>query len=360
MRPAPDPTRRSLKVDEWNDIDRDLWRAAAGRTDFEDELTLVAAWRGTTRTINERGYGRWLTHCHLSGCPSNLSPAKRVTPDRVNGYLLTMSGQGIKPSTQRNRIGQLAAVISVLAPHHDWKWLKKIQMRLDGQVKARPKRQPLTLLAGDILPKAEGALNRLEVSGRTDLNTAAEHRNWLMVSMLTLVPLRLHNFAGLSIGHSFRHFQGTWQVDLPAEDVKTKTPLSIQVPAMLTRHIDYYLAQTRPVLLQGAESDRLWISRLARPMSDGSLYAQIVQFTQRALGSKINPHRFRHIAASSLVLSSPDMIEAARALLAHARTATTEQHYILGQSVAVSRQHAELVNRLRRRLGKRATPEAED
>jgi hypothetical protein len=54
--------------------------------------------------------------------------------------------------------------------------------------------------------------------------------------------------------------------------------------------------------------------------------------------------------ASSLVLASPDMIDAARALLTHGSSETTKYYYVLGQSVATSRRHAELVKRLRRSL----------
>jgi integrase len=85
-------------------------------------------------------------------------------------------------------------------------------------------------------------------------------------------------------------------------------------------------------------------------MTEHSVSLWIANFTKREIGVSINPHRFRHIGATSVVIANADRIDAARALLDHQDRKTTEDHYILGQSLAASRQHATLIDMLRRKL----------
>src|SRR6185437_9893028 len=101
-------------------------------------------------------------------------------------------------------------------------------------------------------------------------------------------------------------------------------------------------------LLAGCASDRFWISQRHGPLTPHAVYTEVVAFTRRMLGVSINPHLFRHIAATSTVVTSPDEIEAARALLAHATVETTGEYYILGHSLAASREQAALVQQLRK------------
>jgi|GEM_PF-6813785 len=61
----------------------------------------------------------------------------------------------------------------------------------------------------------------------------------------------------------------------------------------------------------------------------------------------MGPHRFRHIAATSTIISAPEQLEEARALLSHADVRMTHEHYIIAKSLAVSRKQAELIAGLR-------------
>jgi hypothetical protein len=58
-----------------------------------------------------------------------------------------------------------------------------------------------------------------------------------------------------------------------------------------------YLAHHRPRLLQGHQSDRLWISRFGGDLSSNSIRRQIKLHTEVAFGKPIYPHLFRDCAA---------------------------------------------------------------
>jgi integrase len=176
------------------------------------------------------------------------------------------------------------------------------------------------------------------------------YRDWLMVAMSTFLALRRHNFTSLSIEQHMQWRGDEWLIDIPSEESKTHKRITMTIPRILHAHIRFYLEQVRPVLLGGRTSDRLWITVRHTPMTDHSLYIAMTNFTRKVFGKVINPHRFRHIGATSIVVAAPEKLEVARAFLSHGNSATTQDNYIVGNSLAASRCNAELIARLRRTL----------
>jgi integrase/recombinase XerD len=364
LRRSRDPERCGLPVDDWEETDKALWLRARSASDLEDaDSGSVSHWRPATVRYCQFAYGRWLTFCKRSGWDMQQPPAERVTQARVKLYLDHLREQQLSLWTMSGYVRGVHATICAFNPEQDWTWLKDIFVRLLRRAKRERVRQGLPILAGDILDRSLRALARLERSDDVGcVAAAAEYRNWLILAMLTLMPLRRRNFASLSINKHLRMQGDSWVIDIPAEESKAARPINMPVPGLLRSRILYYLRKIRPRLLKGPDDGRLWIRASGGPMSDDDLYWYVTTFTKRSLGVKVNPHRFRHIAATSMVLAAPSGIDAARSLLAHATTNTTEGYYILGRSVATSRQHANLIERLRRTLpgAKRAqsTPSA--
>src|SRR4029077_13411013 len=126
--------------------------------------------------------------------------------------------------------------------------------------------------------------------------------------------------------------------------------ITMPIPSVLHPHIRFYLDQVRPTLLNGRTCDRLWVTIRHTPMTDHSVYIAMTNFTKKVFGTAINPHRYRHMGATTIIVGAPEKIDAARAFLSHSSRKTTEDHYIMGQSLAASRSHAALIARLRRTL----------
>ena len=195
------------------------------------------------------------------------------------------------------------------------------------------------------------ALNRLRQDGLAPcLSSAVTYRDWLMVAMCTLLALRRHNFANLSIERHTRWLGDTWLVDIPPEEAKARRPITMPIPPVLHPHINFYLDQVRPKLLAGRASDHFWITVRHTPITDHSVYVAMTNFTKKVFGKAINPHRYRHIGATSIIVAAPEKIDAARAFLSHSNSATTQDNYIIGQSLTASRRQAALIARLRRTL----------
>src|SRR5262249_27983453 len=70
---------------------------------------------------------------------------------------------------------------------------------------------------------------------RSDLARARGVRNGLMVALLALCPIRLNNFAGLEIGHTFKEVGGSWWIALSGHLTKSRRPDERRVPAWLNR-----------------------------------------------------------------------------------------------------------------------------
>lgn len=344
-----DPARACLKIENWPAADQALWHRAVNGHNYESDVDVPASWRPTSIQTNREGYGRWINHLSRSGEDMGLPPAERMTPARVQAYLSELRAQGLAPQTRSNRISQLLSVMLVFAPDRDWDWLRQKFNRQEAIAQQERKPEPLTVLAGDVLDRTFKYLKaHRRKDSVQDIAAALEYRNWLMLAMLTLVPLRRDNFTNLSFEKHFKSRNGEWIIEIPSAQAKHKRPIRQPVPKSLDEFIRFYLEEARPILLAGRTADAFWITNRHTPMTSHSVFVCITNFTTEVFGSAINPHRFRHIAATSTVIANPEQTEEARALMGHSKKKMTEDRYIIAQSLAASRQHAALVAQLRR------------
>jgi integrase/recombinase XerD len=346
MRPQDDPARRCLPVDEWPNAHRLAWRASVAPDDpLSLERSSACNWRSPTSHKNRRGYGRWLTFLKNSGAGWSASPAECVTRERVAAYLAELRRQRVAPFTARNRILELLAVMLVIAPDRDWGWLKACGVHLDRQAEEALDRSLPPLLASDVINRGIKELRR-RLRPPASVREAIEYRDWLMVTVLTLIPLRLRNFAAMGIARHLTRRAGIWRIDIDGTETKTGRAL---LPHELRMFFDYYMSHVRPRLNRGRGGDSLWLNRSGSSLSEHRVYLIIVELTQRAFGVSVNPHLFRRIFATSVSIVDPQVIEGARAALGHATSLTTQQHYNRATSLTAARNHMEIVRRLRRR-----------
>jgi integrase len=346
-----DPRRRCLHVTDWPPADRVLWERVTGPVDLLDEnRTKAAKWCDPTRHKNRRGYGRWI--CFLMHTGSDLAqpPADRVTRERVSAYIAELKGDQVEPYTLRNRIGELLAVMLVFIPDRDWGWLKRTLNDLDAQAKEAYEPKPPPLFANEIIAICRKRLTALEDQPYSiHRRLAVEYRNVSMILFLAVLPLRLRNLTALSERH-LKTWDTEWLVDIPAAETKTGVRIVAPLPDVVVRHLAFYLAHVRRVLLGNQASDQLWLTCHGEPMCDHTVYLRITETTQELFGQAINPHRFRHTDATTISIVAPGEVDSARALLGQRSSKTTRDHYIIGDGIRASRRRATLIRSLRRRL----------
>ena len=352
MSRSDDQMRRCLPVSDWPDSDQMLWHELLRPVSLLDENRSNASrWRSATVHKNRRGYGRWLNYLGYAGADLNTCPEDRVTIGSVNRYIETLRSQECAPYTQYTRIAELLSVMLAISPVRDWSWLKRKVNLLHQLAQESHDLELPPILAPEIAAKARQALDDLIRSqGKLKFHGAVAYRNWLMVSFLILLPLRLKNFAALSLGKEVRLKESGSEIRIPGRDTKTGRAIRAPIPSSLSSHLQHYKDQVRPLLLRAGNTDRMWINWTGGEMSEHAVYMRLTEFTKANFGHRINPHTFRHITATSISLLNPEEIDTARALLGHSSCKTTQQHYIAADSIKASKRHAAIISRLRKRL----------
>ena len=184
---------------------------------------------------------------------------------------------------------------------------------------------------------------------RYDLARARGVRNGLMVAVLALCPIRLKNFAGLEVGHTFKEVDGSWWIALPGHLTKSRRPDERRVPAWLNRHIDVYLTQSRRVLLGSRPpTNALWISSTTGGrLTTKNLGTLISKITLETIGVDVSPHLFRTAAASTAAAYGGNTLHLASAVLNHTDPRVTEEHYNRATSIGAGRIYAEIISSFR-------------
>jgi integrase/recombinase XerD len=348
--PLNHPLRCCKKVEDWPEIDRALWEASMNDSDPLEEPGLTSHWAPATRHKNRRGYGRWLNFLETSGQLDPMEdPANRLACERIGTYISELKDQGISSYTLRNRILELLAVISAFRPDLDWTWLRRVGIRLNSA--ARPRISKFSRLVSSDVILFKGIEHMEWAAARP----GAPRRNWLsnfrdglMISLLSTRPLRLSNFASIIIGkHLIKHEEG-FNLSFEAHETKTQTPIAFSVPDILVPWMNQYLSEVRPLLLAETLSDQLWISYQGVAMNDKGIYRRVIATTEELFGHAINPHSFRHAAATTWAIEDPEHVMASARLLGHRTSTTTMRNYNHAQMIESSRSYGEIIMELRR------------
>ncbi len=330
MHPKLDPFRRCVPVTSWPAIDHQRWTRATGPADIFDPGPGVARrWAATSRRQIENAYGRWLTWLDLQGLLDPASaPGGRLTIDRARDYSTDLQASGNAPYTVAARLQGLFDAMRVLEPSGDWAWV----IRAAGRIRARGR--PIKEVRRRLQPPEEVIALGVRLMDEADsglfptLDDARLFRDGLAIASLVYRPERITPFASMEIGRQLLRIDGGWRVAFEADEMKNRRPRSLgEWPADLVPALQRYLDVFRPMLLAGQQSQRLWISSGGGESTAIYLASRIARHTKAAFGVAINPHSFRHLAATTVAEDDPDNVAGVPALLGHARLETSEAHY---------------------------------
>lgn len=349
--PHEDPLRRCLKVNEWPDADQIAWEKLFEPGDILDGTAgLGQHWCDDTRQKYRKGYGRWLTFLITSRqYQADLAPEDRVTLEAVSAYIGQLSEE-VASWTVWGRLAELLAVCKAMAPAADWSWLNRAVRRLEAQGRVSKDKHSRLRPAAEISNWAYGELDRI-LKAPPARHAETKFRDALLVGILIACPtMRLGNLTRIKIGQHLIKLKGRYELRFQGFEMKARKPIEIPVPESLTAYINHYIEQVRPILLDGNDSDRLWISQYGKPMTDKAIHAAISTATKRAFGRAINPHLFRDCAVTSVAIEDPKHIGIAAPILGHTDPRTTEKHYIQAQQLHACRTLVRSLKDLRAQL----------
>jgi hypothetical protein len=159
------------------------------------------------------------------------------------------------------------------------------------------------------------------------------------IGILTAAPVRLANLAAIRLGVNLIKPGGLdanyWLV-FPDYDVKNRVKLEYPLEQYLTRLIDEYVRDHRPVLLRGRNEDSLFPGQREAAKGKHSFSEQITERIYQATGLRMTVHQFRHAAGALILQHRPGEYELVRRLLGHRNIQTTINSYVGLESIQAS------------------------
>ena len=345
---------RYLPVDQWPLTCQRQWTDAFTEADLFEASKPATFWRKTTVRKNSSAFGTFVSwNIYCRDCDPDAGAVEFVTPARVKGFLADLEASDYASNTIFCHLQGLYDSVRVMDPGADWDWLlnavKKIRTRAKPVRNKLHRLQPaqkLAVLGQQLMQEAETN------TYRTMYKRALMYRDGLMIATMIRRPLRLANFASLTLGVSLLlHKKGATLV-LPPEEMKGKRPFEAKFPPNLAAALKTYLEVYRPYLLslQHEETSEpvtgLWISNEGRAMADQSIRNAIKKRTRTAFGQDLTPHLFRDASVTTLVRDAPASALITKAILGHSTIETTNKYYNQGKMVDVSRRHTNLMEQL--------------
>lgn len=346
---------------DWPEADQVAWAQASRQPDPLDLAPAPAAHlRPSTRTQYERGYGGWLKWLLTRDELNDVAPGERVTEDRVRAYYRAMIDKGYAGYTIADRLVALAQIIKCIDPEGDYSWISLAARRIHCETR------PVKDIRGSLRPSDELFQLGLELMNeatdgrfRKSADRALLYRDGLMIALLAKRPIRVGNLASISVGEHLRQVEGGWRLAFEGHEVKNHRPFACGWPSDLDHALQYYLDQIRPLLLRSPEpaSRALWLTFGAgQRMRAGDILVRIKNRTQERFGRPMTPHHFRHAAATTIAVNSPEDAGDIAAVLGHSRRKTSDDHYNLATSLEAAERCQASLSKRRRHLGVRNAP----
>jgi len=287
----------------------------------------------------------------------DLLPTERITKEAVSAFI-DEGKQRLKLRPISNQVLSLAVVARGFDKDGDWSWLFHAARSLYEQSNPHQLKPPIPITAAELFEWSLTLLNRIvDMPSPNPLADAMRFRQALMVGLLIARPVRVRAFMAMTISQHIEVSDHGMVLAFSAANMKDRKARRFPFPDPLLPFMRLYLDVHRPTLLQGNESDALWISQRGDPMSIDSFTSGLAQLTNRVFGLTLRPHKFRHIAATSIATYAPQHVGIIRDILGHATLRMAEKHYNRATAVEASRKFQEVLRNLRSDGRKRAKAE---
>ena len=332
---------RSLPIAEWPASDRLGWAEACRPAQRLKRGGAASHLAPVSQADIANRYGLYLDFLQRNG---RLDPAKGamtlVTPDNVNGFIAELQAR-VRSVTVWNSVYKLRRAAQLIAPGADFGWLTEIEKDVALVMIPRSKADRL-VLTERLVEAGLTLIREAEMFGKTALARAVGVRNGLLIALLALHPIRIKNFAALTIADTFINIDGRWWLHIPSEDTKSHRVDERQVPEFITDAVNSYVKTHRAVLCRGdAEHAALWVSSTTgRQLTTKNLGTLISKLTRETIGVDVSPHLFRTAGASTAAVYGGKHPHLASALLNHRDPRVTEEHYNRATTFSAGEEYA--------------------
>jgi integrase len=168
----------------------------------------------------------------------------------------------------------------------------------------------------------------------------------LAIAILTVAPVRLANLVAIRLGLNLIKPGGpesNYWLTFPDYDVKNRVTLEYPLEQYVTRMIDEYVHDFRPIVLRGRNNDWLYPGQRGGAKASNLFSGQIKNRIYQTTGLRMTVHQFRHAAGALILQSRPGEYELVRRLLGHRNVQTTINAYIGLENIHASEIFSKIV-----------------
>jgi len=284
--------------DLWPSNDQQAWSALFLDGDIFDGRGEAFGWSEATRKTNRKHYARWLSWLDSQGLLApTQNPWQRVIRQSIDAFI-RFEIDRVSPITVASELIGLKTVILKMHPHGNWQWLRDVSNRIKAWAKPVRNNQHRIVAADKVYWSAVSELDMFKDCPFDRRKDRLAYRNLLMVATLTICPVRISNFAAIRIKEHLQQHGDEWWLKFEDVEIKNNTPLGFHFPASLAPHLVIYLDKVRPNLPGANNHTGLWPGAKGEPLAMITIYANVMETTERLFGVDINPQCFRSIAAT--------------------------------------------------------------
>lgn len=349
----------SLKLHEWPAEDRRAMEAALGSgQDLFDTMGLGSRWRPATKAKVIKSYGM-LLHClgRHGALDALASPRDRVSRNHIVLLDSDMRNRGVASETRASVFRDIREALRIMHPVGTFDDLNSASRTLDRRAVPSRDQRHLLVAPADLFDAGIRRMDRLKELATVHKEAGVQFGDGLMIGIEAGKALRLRNLAGMLSEHNIHRNQlDEYEVRYEPHETKTRARIRAPLPEGLAPYLDHWLKVVRPNLLEGRESQAMWITTHNTDMAPITLYYRFCRATKEETGRRINPHLVRKIIVTGLAIGAPELIELAPAALDHVSSRHTRDAYDLADDLAASRVANRLVGHRRAEAIRRLKP----
>jgi integrase len=298
-------------------------------------------------------YGQFLDFLTRTNALSEAEgPGERVTLQRVAAWRRENKARGLAPTTRRQMLRNLSAMLRLLAPDRDWSFIIRPGNRsLKRAIPGGPK----PFIVRDVA-EVMVRVRRLHRQGLAAADGPEKWRTLRDVALLALLLTRAPRVGSLVAMTIDRHLElrsdGTWHLRFPGKHTKNHRRLDYPLDAEASRMLTDYVEHARARFPGAGATDQLWMG-MKGPSTREGIQAIPKRHTLAWYGQAHGPHAFRKWLRASAARRSPELAMDAADVMGHTAEVSV-QHYAEASGLHAALRHGDRLAERRARQAGRA------
>jgi hypothetical protein len=344
---APD-RGRIIRFKDFPELHRTLWQKGMTERDRHGSRPYGATLSPKTEYYARHGWGRLMATCPDD--ERSLPPDELGTPRVIRRFVAAMKQAGNQGNTIATRLWEVRTALRIMCPQKDFRWITSpdgndVRSLFPFERRLFKIYHPRRLYHWGF-QLMDQALKIVNPRSR-----AIQYRNGLIIAILAARAPRVRSLASIQLRVQIVRHDNRFRFVFRKADLKWRNALEYDLPESLTKRIEHYLRDERPMLLAGKDHDWFWVRRGGDRLQEIGIAQMIRRQSEKDLEGAFGPQRFRHGAGTIAPMADPTRPGAVAAMLGHSQAVSEETYNIGRQQEAAEKLHRNLAKERQRLEG---------